>query len=225
MWTLKFRAIEKWNIYNERCLKFGVKIYFYSHNYYEEKGNLFFVGSGILEGDDKMKRKFFLDLQKDKKVVHFENSGDFFMCTYSEPKSSERVRKVSVAYNPRLIFPSPVIINEEGWEEWIVASNERKVLGDFLEVVESCGVEYEFFYLKKKKLCNMMIYSMVPGLTDKQRVAISLAVSEGYYESPRKVTLEKLAKKIGKSVSTFQFHLARAEAKLIPFVVKGKKLG
>ena len=47
MWVLKIKGREKGNIYEERAIKFKVRIYFYSHNYYEEKDKIFFVGSGL----------------------------------------------------------------------------------------------------------------------------------------------------------------------------------
>jgi len=220
MWSLKFRAIEKWNPYNKRCLKFSVKIYFYSHNYYEKDNKLFFVGSGILEGKEKNKEKFLLDLKKDKKVSFLEFNKGFFTCIYSELKTAERSEKVLVAYNSKLIFLKPAIFDENGWEQWEIACPERKNLQRFIEVIEENNAEHKLFYLKKSKLNNMMIYSMVPKLTDKQEKALSSAVKEGYYGYPRKITLKKLAKIANISISTFQFHLAKAEAKLLPFLVK-----
>jgi predicted DNA binding protein len=65
-----------------------------------------------------------------------------------------------------------------------------------------------------------MIYSVLPNLTDKQKQAFDLAVESGYYGYPKKVKLISLAKRVGISLSTFQFHLANAEAKLMPFFSK-----
>ncbi len=65
-----------------------------------------------------------------------------------------------------------------------------------------------------------MIYSLLPKLTKKQKQALILAVENNYYGYPRKIKLEKLAKIMKISLSTYQFHLAKAEAKLLPFVTK-----
>ena len=65
-----------------------------------------------------------------------------------------------------------------------------------------------------------MIYAMLPKLTAKQKTALVSAVENGYYGYPRKVKLEYLAKLMKISLSTYQFHLAKAEAKLMPFLVK-----
>jgi predicted DNA binding protein len=51
-------------------------------------------------------------------------------------------------------------------------------------------------------------------LTTKQREAAILAVSEGYYESPRETTLDHLATKLGISNSALSQRLNAVEAKL-----------
>ena len=52
---------------------------------------------------------------------------------------------------------------------------------------------------------------------EKQKQAIELAIKRGYYTSPRKISLQELAKISKLSFSTFQVHLRKAEEKLIPF--------
>jgi predicted DNA binding protein len=218
MWSLKIKVREKWNIYNSKTKKFKVKIYFYSHNYYEEKSKIFYIGSGLVVGKEENVKLFMNELKKDEKTEHFESNNDFFTCTYSEQKTSARADIVKVAYNPRIIFLKPAIIDEEGWEEWEVASSERKDIEVFIKAVRKHTGEYKLFSFKQQKITNLMIYSLLPKLSKKQREVLLLAVEEGYYGYPRKTTLNKLAKILKISVSTCQFHLAKAEAKLIPFV-------
>ena len=82
------------------------------------------------------------------------------------------------------------------------------------------NVESKLFYLRQQRISNLMIYAMLPKLTEKQNNALILAIENGYYGYPRKVKLEKLARIMKISTSTYQFHLAKAEAKLMPFLVK-----
>ena len=221
MWTLKIKVREKWNIYNERTVKFKVKLYVYSQNHYEEKGRIYFVASGIIQGEEKQKRNFFLDLKKDKKLESLEWNNDFFIAVYSEHKTSLRSEAVRIAYNPRLLFIKPIVIDEEGWEEWEVASTKRENLEAFIYYAEKLeNVDSKLFYLKDKKIGSLLVYSMTPKLTEKQKKALVLAVENGYYGYPRKVKLKELAKMMRISLSTYQFHLAKAEAKLLPFVAK-----
>jgi len=221
MYSLKIKVREKWNIYNEKTKKLKIKLYFYSQNYYREKGKFFFIGSGIIEGSVTKRNKFLSELKKDKKVVHLESNEDFFTCTYCEKKTGFRTEAVKIAYNPRIIFIKPVIIDEEGWEEWEIASTRREDLEAFIHHAEKLkNVESKLFYLKNKKVHNLMIYSILPKLTDKQKSALILAVENGYYGYPRKISLMNLARQMNISTSTYQFHLAKAEAKLIPFLAK-----
>lgn len=221
MWSLKIKVREKGNIYGEKTVRHKVKVYFYSQNHYEESGKVYFVASGIIEGDEKQKKKFLTDLKNDKKVAYIEWNNDFFVCTYFEQKTSERAEAVKVAYNPRLIFLKPAIIDEEGWEDWEIASTRRQDLEVFVKYARTLqNVESQLFYLKQQKISSLMIYAMLPKLTGQQKTALILAVENGYYGYPRKITLEQLAKQMKLSVSTFQFHLAKAEGKLVPFLTK-----
>jgi len=224
MWCLKIRAKEKNAIYSGRAQKFCVDLFFYSQNYYIDKGLIHFVGSGVLQGAEKNKSNFLKDLQADKRVKFLESSKDFFSCVYAEETSATRARAVKVAYDPRIIFLKPVHFESSGWEEWDIASPDRKVLESFvnnLSLLSKKGtLKYNTFYFKQYDISNIMIYAVMPELTDKQKQAISLAIQHGYYNYPRKVMLEQLAKMMKISLSTYRFHLIKAEAKLMPFIAK-----
>lgn len=60
----------------------------------------------------------------------------------------------------------------------------------------------------------------VPGITHKQADALKVALINNYYSWPRGSTLEKLAKAAKISRRSMQERLRRAEAKVIPFVLK-----
>jgi len=221
MWTLKARFREEGNMFQERARKFEVCIYLISHNKHVVGGKIFFTGSGFIEGGEKNKKRFLRDVKKDKKMVHLECNKDFFIFEYSESVKSKRGKLVGVAYNPRIIFLKPVVIFSDGWEEWEVASIYKKDLAAFLSSAEKMeNTNYQLFHLKEQKVENVMIYSLLPTLTEKQKAVFLLAVREGYYGYPRKITIGKLARILKISLSTCQFHLAKAEAKLMPFVAK-----
>jgi hypothetical protein len=54
----------------------------------------------------------------------------------------------------------------------------------------------------------------------KQREAVELAIQHGYYDYPRKVEVQELAKMAKLAFSTYQAHLRKAERKLIPASLK-----
>jgi len=223
MWVLKIKGRERGNIYEERALKFKTKIYFYSHNYYYENAAVFFIGSGLVEGKDEQKKAFFKDLQSDSRVTYFEENNNYFICIYSESKKSKRGMALKASYDPRLIFLKPAVIGTDGWEEWEVASTKKEYLTALVK--ESAKIkefEYVLLYLKQQKIDSLMIYSSSPNLTTKQKNALQLAITHGYYGYPRNITLDSLAKISKISLSTYQFHLARAEAKMMPFL--GRKI-
>ncbi|MGD9276466.1 MAG: helix-turn-helix domain-containing protein [Candidatus Pacearchaeota archaeon] len=220
MWAMKVKVREKWNPYNYRCKKFGVKIYFYSLNNYKKNGGVYVLGSGIVQGEEKNKKSFFASLRKDKKVVKVECNGDFFIGTYRETEMTAKERGLELAYSPSIIHLKPVIFYEDGWEEWEFASFERSIFENILSSkrITSGDIEFKLSYFKDKKIKNIMPLNIAPELTKKQMDTFALAVKEGYYDSPRKTDLVNLSKKAGSSISNYQVHLRKAEKKIIPFV-------
>ena len=57
--------------------------------------------------------------------------------------------------------------------------------------------------------------SPVNCLTEKQQEAIALAFRLGYFDTPRKISVDELAKKLGFASSTLAVHLRRAERRLL----------
>ncbi|MFH2105774.1 MAG: helix-turn-helix domain-containing protein [Candidatus Micrarchaeota archaeon] len=95
---------------------------------------------------------------------------------------------------------------EQGWDVRLrkkryLAENEVKSLGMF----KTSG----FFDLTSAK----------EVLTDKQLEVFSKACDWGYYEIPKKVSIEELAEKLDLSPSTLAEHLRKAEAKLMPVLL------
>jgi len=224
MWVLKFKARERYNLYNERCIEFNVRIHFYSHNYYSEKNKIYFINSGIVSGEEKDKKAFFKDLKKDKKIKEIEVNNDFFISIYFEEKTEARISALKTIYNKKITFLKPAILDEEGFEEWEVASFNRKDLEDVLTQARKLQkinkAEFKLLSFKQQKIKNLMIQSTMPNLSTQQKKALELAIENNYYGYPRKITLKKLAKLMKISESTYQFHLAKAEEKILPFFYK-----
>ncbi|MBS3127849.1 helix-turn-helix domain-containing protein, partial [Candidatus Woesearchaeota archaeon] len=74
--------------------------------------------------------------------------------------------------------------------------------------------------LKQEKISHISIMRLLPHLTQKQKQALELAIQNGYYEYPKKITLEKLAQLMKISYATYQQHLKTAEGKMIPSIYK-----
>jgi predicted DNA binding protein len=224
MWVLKFKSKEEFNIYNKRCIDFNIKIHFYSQRYYVEKNKLYFINSGIISGNEENKKFFFKDLKKDKKIKNLEVNNDFFISTYFEKETEQRISALKTVYNQKIIFLKPTILDEEGFEEWEIASFDRKdlekVLSQAKKLSKSKNLHFKLLSFKQQKIKDLTIQSIMPNLSTQQKKALELAIKNKYYGYPRKITLKKLSKLMNISESTYQFHLAKAEEKILPFFYK-----
>jgi len=165
-----------------------------------------------LEGKPDSIKKVFNDIKKDKCVINLEISGNtlFFI-----GKSKEKIP--SFFYTQKIFFTKPIFVNEEGYEYWELASYDRNVLSDFLKELEKQHYEHlEMLQFKNIKLDNIYFPAIAPDLTEKQKKVFELAVKEGYYDIPKRTDLIRLAKAMKISVATYQEHLKRAEAKVMP---------
>ena len=80
------------------------------------------------------------------------------------------------------------------------------------EFLENRGVNYKVLSLTDAKFS---LNSPISRLTEKQQEAISLAFRLGYFDTPRKVSVDELAEKLGLASSTLAVHLRRAERRLL----------
>lgn len=66
------------------------------------------------------------------------------------------------------------------------------------------------------------IRSLLGGLTDKQLRALLVALSAGYYDTPRKVRTEDISRRLNSPRTTYETHLRKAEGKvlraLVPYI-------
>ncbi|MDF1532237.1 MAG: helix-turn-helix domain-containing protein, partial [ANME-2 cluster archaeon] len=64
------------------------------------------------------------------------------------------------------------------------------------------------------------ISSALNMLTEKQSAILQLAYRSGYFDRPRKITAEELARKVGLHKSTLLEHLRKAEKRVIGNVIE-----
>ncbi len=89
------------------------------------------------------------------------------------------------------------------------------LVGDNEQVKEFLGrseVNYRVVSLTDAKFS---LNSPISRLTEKQQEAISLAFRLGYFDTPRRISADELAQKLGLSSSTLAVHLRRAERRLL----------
>lgn len=219
MWISKFRVYDEEGVYSKIARELKTEVYGYPLNYYFNKKYYYFVAIGFVSGEIEKKNKFIKKLKKDKRVHKLEENDSFFICITKEKLTKGAERFVHLFYNPLIIRLKPSIIYKDGWEENEIACFDRKIIEEIIHTSEK-KYNLKLNYIKQAKIKNVGILNILPELTEKQKGAIEKAVQNGYYQYPRKIDVQNLAKISKLSFSTFQEHLRRAENKLIPFAVK-----
>jgi len=221
MWNLKFRVLNLDSIYTRLTRLYKVTDYFYPINYYKKKitrkKRVYILGIHVLDGDKKEIEKFAQALRKHRKTKSFEKNDDIIITLMAEEE-----KFYELLYDPKFFHPSPVLI-ANGYEQWSIASWNKKALGDLINEIQKWKnkfKDFELLSLRRTKLKEIYFPKILPEIPERQKQAFSLALKYGYYKWPRKTNLKKLAKIMNVSISTFQEHLRKAEARLLPFFAK-----
>ncbi len=210
MWVAKVEINGEKALIGSRCKKFSVQVSGYPVSFYEKKSGIYVYMVGFVFGEDKNVKKLINDLKKDKRVLHLEDNGNFVVGQIKEPL------KFKPIYHHRIMHLEPVIIKDNGFELWTIGSWNKKELMDFVKLIQKTH-KGKLLKIKQEKITNFSVISVSPQLTLKQQKAMELAIKNGYYDYPRKIGLEELAKLMKLSYSTYQAHLRKAEKKLMPF--------
>lgn len=201
----------------DRCEKFKVTLQSVAFSAFKERGKTVTSSMHYMSGDAKNIDDFIADLENDKNVISLERKGNmFFLLENADVKA--------VAFHtPKIIFIKPTMVESNGRELWEVGTWEREEMVRFIENVKSKIEDIKLLKFHKIAIDNVFFPKLMPDLTERQKRAIELAIEHGYYKTPRKTDLRKLAKLMGVSLSTYEQHLRAAEEKLIPSVLAGAK--
>jgi len=213
MWVAKLRLKHDCIIGN-RCEKFKVRLQSLDLSEERENGRILTSSIHLITGKSLNIRKFLASLKADGRTVFLEVYGNTFFLI-----DSARNKPVSQFTHKGMFFVKPVIIDERGHEYWEIASPERAKLAYFISSIRPHMQLLEMTSIKNTKLRDVYFPKLMPQLTELQRRAFELATSSGYYAVPKRTTLRNLAKDFGVSLATYQKHLQKAEAKLIPDVL------
>jgi predicted DNA binding protein len=96
---------------------------------------------------------------------------------------------------------------KDGSVEWKLITGAEGSLSDLIENLEENGCRVE--------LKSVIHLSKKSSLTSRQEEIIRAAVEKGYYDYPKKITIEKLAKMFDISPSTLGEIIQRGEKKII----------
>ena len=216
MWIAKFIFTHDC-ILGNRCRTFKVTLQSVNFSTYHERGHVVTSSMITMSGAAHAKSAFLKDLKKDKAVLKIEEKGDVFFLL-------EQAKSKAVAHHtPKILFVKPVIMTEDGWEHWEVASWEKEELSRFINAVKKEMEQFKLLKLVRIGIDNVFFPKLLPDLTAKQKDVLDLAIKEGYYATPRGTNLRALAKIAKISLATLEEHLRRAEEKLIPNLFSSTK--
>lgn len=214
MWVMKLEIDSKTQFLGNIALKHKVSITGYILTHYKDNKNIYSISAGFMLGDENNKKQLINDLKKQPELINIDMNNDFAVIETKQPLIAEPL------YNPKIIWVEPIIINHKiGKNIWHMASFDKNVLTNVYNMAKK-HFSAKLVKFKKEKLTNISITSILPELTKKQRNALEIAINHGYYDYPKKIKLEKLAKIMGISYSTYQAHLKKAEGKVIPNIYR-----
>ena len=214
MWVAKFKIYHKNCLLRPKCVKHKVTDFVYLINSWKEKNKFYYTELHILQGIGENKKKFIKDLKKEKSIKKLEKKGNYIFTLNKEPIKKQYYSPV---FDPKIIQVKPVTQRTDGFEDWELASWDKETL---MKIMDIPVFRVELKSIGNIKLENIFLPHIYPKLASKQKEAIELAVKNGYYEYPRKIDLEGLAKIVKVKRQTYQENLRRAEKKLVPFLTE-----
>lgn len=137
-----------------------------------------------------------------------EITGDKYTCMMkvNVPKSNQKLLRM---FDFELIYDIPTIISLERLTYSVIG--EEKNLRKFLKLLKLIGSVEKVIY----KNADYRGIGISQALTEKQNNILNNAVDWGYYEYPRKISTDELAKRLKISRTTLVEHLRKAENRVM----------
>ncbi|UCE37475.1 MAG: helix-turn-helix domain-containing protein [Thermoplasmata archaeon] len=146
-------------------------------------------------------------------VLKSEGNTHTCLIKYFEEEESMELFK---EFDLDLILSTPSIVTEDKCTVSYIGENEN--LTKFVELVKKYGGTITNMSFKKAVYQKQDIISI---LTDKQRDILIAANKHGYYDYPKKINSEQLAKKVNLSKATLVQHMRKAEGRLMANIFAG----
>lgn len=210
MWVAKIKISSQGTLIGEKVKKYNLDLFGFPLSYSYDKKWVTVQMAGTLIGSEENKKAFVKEMKREKRVLNLELNGDFVIGTIKDPIYMNDL------YQKDIFHISPALISSKGFEVVEIGSFNRKLLAKVIDLLEK-RYKGKLIFFNEKKIKSLSIVKIQPELTNKQKEAMTLALKNGYYEYPRKTSIEELAKISKHSFSTFHAHLRKAEHKLLPF--------
>ena len=156
-----------------------------------------------------------VELPTNVEKVDVLDSGEGRYICIVKVRVPDEFRQLMKKFNLDLIWTTPSIMSAEKFVISVVGPQED--LKKYLERVKNLGEIHKISYQK----ATYTEHDMMSVLTEKQREIVKAAKMYGYYEYPRRINTEELAKKVGVSKATVVEHLRKAEVRLFDNILAG----
>lgn len=212
MWIVRLKIKHDCTI-GKRCARFNCIAFSLSLSNWQDQQYYYTSQRHTIEGNKEGLNHFLTDLKTDPRVINLEISKNTLF--FIEKRKKEKIP--SSYYTPKMFFVKPIFVDRKGFEYWEMASWNKETLMSFVNgLKKEKEVELTIEKFQKVELDTVYFPKIMPKLSDKQREAYQLAIERGYYNFPRKIGLKELARGMKVTVSTYQEHLRKAEAKILP---------
>jgi predicted DNA binding protein len=209
MWVMKLRMDAKTLFLGSLAIKHKVAIFGSPLSFSYKNKELYLQVCGVLVGSNK--DAFLKDFEKDKRVVAVEVNKDLVVASY---KTKGFVKWLD---NDHFIHSAHLSIDFDGLETLTLESFQKSSLMLLFSILKK-KYSAELICIEQKDSSVIPVLRSAVSLTSKQRLALELALSHGYYKFPRLISVLELSKIAGVSFSTFQQHLRKAESKVLPAI-------
>jgi ribosomal protein S13 len=145
-------------------------------------------------------------------ILEQQKNGTYIVFTRSGPLLSSVLNSMNIEMG--YLFP-PLEVRDGKVKVSFVGSEQQ--VKQFMEKIDAIGIRYRVTLLTDANFSPM---SPLSQLTEKQRQVLLSAYQHGYYDIPRRVTSEELARKLGLVDSTVVEHLRKAELRLIKQIIE-----
>jgi predicted DNA binding protein len=154
-------------------------------------------------------------LLNDVQVIEKEKTGTYILFTRGGAPSLSAVLR-DLGIQGGYLFP-PLGI-EDGRVKFSFIGSEKQIK-DFMEKLDAIAIRYRVVLLADASFSPISPFSQ---LTEKQQEVLLAAYKWGYYDIPRKITSEEIAKRLKVADSTVVEHLRKAELRIMKQIVETK---
>ena len=167
----------------------------------------------ILKDDVDIKDLAYIGEMEILSVMRSDGNRHVCLIKHHEPEAS---RDEFRDFDLNIIYTAPTMISEDRMVISILG--EQAELKRFVELVRPTAERITNMTFKRAAYQKQDILS---ALTDRQRETVIAAYHHGYYDYPKRISSEDLAKKIRISKGTMIEHLRKAESRILSEILAG----